>query len=100
MICVRYIENPGGPADEPVWLDGETRAVSAAPYVTVVDQGQGGIITSDISNPETIRPIASFAAGDIVYVESSEQGDVLFDDDLAAECSSRIWWKATILPVG
>jgi hypothetical protein len=84
------------PDPSPTWVDSETRAVPAEPFANV-DEGQGGITFGDISDETMIAPLAAYAAGAEVYVESEDMTECLDDDTSDAERSSHIWWRAKIL---
>lgn len=79
------------------WVDGATRAVPAAPFAEI-DEGQGGITFADIVDEAMIAQLGTFGAGAEVYIESDDPTECLFDETREAEESSRIWWRAEILP--
>jgi hypothetical protein len=80
----------------PTWLDGSVLAVPADPFADV-DQGQGGITRSDITDETVIAPVDTFLVDAEVYVESDDAEDCLFDETVEEEKASRIWWRATVL---
>lgn len=71
--------------------------VPAEPYA-VLDDGQGGVIQSDL-DPAHVRPLSTFEVGADVFVKSPDPTDTLYDTTEQDEADTHIWWRATIVAV-
>lgn len=94
MFVNRFVQLVDEP--QPCWLDDSTAAVPAALYQHLDgDDGPGGITRGDILQAD-IGPLCCFNIGAEIYVESTDNEDVLDDTNETMESATRIWWRAIL----